>query len=126
MPIEHRVDPEAGILHVRRWGPVSTQDEDRACREREADPLVVPGIPVLVDTTGVEPADSPETVRYIADCVTRLAADLQCGPVAIVVADDVQYGMARMYMALTELVHPDTRVFRSTEEAMEWIRGKGG
>ena len=121
MPVEHWVDVPMNLLRVRRWGHISTQDESQACRDRERDPLVVPGIRVLVDCTKVEPADSVETIKYIADCTTRIAADLQCGPLAIVVSTDVEYGMARMYMAYTDRVHPETNVFRSEGDALKWL-----
>jgi hypothetical protein len=39
-----------------------------------------------------------------------------------VVASDVEYGMARMYLAYTDLVHPDTEVFRDLESAEAWLR----
>jgi len=121
MPVQHKVDLEIGILHVERWGHINTHDEERACRERSIDPLVTPGIPVLVDCTKVEPTDSVETVRYIADCVTKNASTLKCGPVAIIVSSDVEYGMARMYMAYTELAQPITEVFRDQESALAWL-----
>lgn len=121
MPIEHTVDTTNGLLRVRRWGHITTHDETRAGEERAKDPLVVPGIPVLVDCTAIEPADTTETVRYLADCSSRLAAELQCGPLAIVVATDVEFGMARMYMAYTNLSHPLTNVFRTEEAALDWL-----
>ena len=122
MPIEHRVDPASGVLRVRRWGSIESQDEEKACRVRAQDPLVVPGIPVLVDCTAVDPPDTVETVRYLADRITHTAAGLQCGPVAILVSTPVQYGMARMYMAMTGISHPRTQVFQSEEKALEWLR----
>ena len=121
MPISHRVDTKTGILHIRRWGHIDTQDEAEACRARKADPLVIPDMPVFVDTREVEPPDSAETIRYLANCITDIAAELRCGPVAILVADDVQYGMARMYMALTQLAHSPTEVFRDQESAFRWL-----
>jgi len=62
MPVEHVVDFERHLLRVRRWGHISTHDETKACEDRKNDEAVVPGIPVLVDCTAVEPADSPETI----------------------------------------------------------------
>lgn len=126
MPIEHHFDQCNRILVVRRWGHITTHDEERACAEREADPQISPGIPVLVDCREVEPPDSTETVRYVADCVMRLASRSACGPVAIVVSTDVEYGMARMYMAYTDNVHPNTQVFRSIESARKWLGMEGG
>ena len=124
MPIEHKVDEKTGIMHVRRWGAITTHDEEAAIKKRNEDQLVVPGIPVIVDCREVDPPDSSEVVRYIADMTTGIAAELDCGPLAIVVGSDVEYGMARMYMALTELKHPDTIVFRSYDNALKWLRQK--
>lgn len=122
MPITHEIVD--GVLRVRRFGSIESQDETRACEERERDERIVPGIPVFVDCTGVDPADSVETVRHLADCVMNIAAELQCGPVAILVANDVQFGMARMYMSLTDPVHPWTEVFRDAAEAETWLSGQ--
>lgn len=121
MPVEHSVDEKSGIMHVRRWGTITTQDEEIALNRRRKDPLVVPNIPVIVDCREVDPPDTTEVVRYIADSVTAIAAELDCGPVAIVVGSDVEYGMARMYMAFTELEHPNTAVFRSCDNALKWL-----
>lgn len=121
MPIEHKVDEETGIMHVRRWGAITTHDEDTAIIKRNEDPAVVPNIPVIVDCREVEPPDSPEVVQYIADKATMIAEELDCGPVAIVISSDVEYGMARMYMGLTALKHPDTKVFRSYDKALKWL-----
>jgi len=30
MPIEHKVDENTGIMHVRRWGEIQTHDEEAA------------------------------------------------------------------------------------------------
>ncbi len=124
MPITHRVDPDTRILFVTRSGSIDSQDEVKARRERQTDPLVVPGIRVVVDCREVNPCDSPEAVRNLADQITTLAEKLRCGPVAIVVATDIQYGMARMYQALTDLSHPDTTVFHDYGEAVEWIHAR--
>jgi hypothetical protein len=121
MSIEHRVDPEMGILFVKRSGRIRTRDEELAFKQRQEDPLVVPGISVLVDCREVSPADSTKVIRYLAGQVTNLAVQLQCGPVAIIVSSDVEYGMARMYMALTELAYPNTMVFRDYEEGLAWL-----
>jgi S-adenosylmethionine synthetase len=122
MPIEHKVHPEENLLRIRRWGHISTHDEAKAFEVRRADPLVVPGICVLVDCTAVDPPDNTEAVKYIASCTTQLAAKIQCGPLAIIVNTDIEYGMARMYMGLTGLSHPQSNVFRSEAEALAWLR----
>ena len=108
-------------MHVRRWGEITAHDEDAALIKRQQDPLVVPGISVLVDCREVDPPDATEVTNHIADRVSAMAEELYCGPVAIVVSSDVEYGMARMFIALTELKLPNTAVFRSYDEALDWL-----
>ncbi len=126
MPIEHWIEDEPPMLRVRRWGAIPEVDEDDDFKACLADPRVGPGIPVLVDCSDIDPPDDPHTIRHLADRLPRLVANLRCGPVALVVSSDVQYGMARMYMAYTDLAHPDTEVFRNLEEAREWLLAGGG
>ena len=121
MPLAYTVDVAANLLRVRRWGRITAHEEEKACRQRACDPLVVPGIQVLVDCKAVEPADTTEMVRSISDCTRHIGAALQCGPLAIVVDTEVQYGMARMYQAYTDSAHPITQVFRVEADALEWL-----
>jgi hypothetical protein len=121
VPIHHEVDAGRSLLLVKRSGTIATQDERAALDARRADPAVIPGIRVLVDCCEVQPPDSPVVVRYVASHVALAAAALRCGPVAIVVGSDVQFGMARMYQAMTELSHPSTRVFREVAAALTWL-----
>lgn len=120
MPVEHLVD-KTGIMHIRRWGNITTRDEDTALRKRQKDLRVLPGIPVIVDCREVEPPDSTELINHIAAMISSLIEGPNCGSVAIVVDSDVEYGMARMFTALTALTHPNTEVFRSYDEALEWV-----
>lgn len=122
MPITHHIDLEAGIIFVERSGTIASQDEQQALKRRLADPAYRPGLGLLVDCTGMDPADSTEVVRYLADQTARMAATLRCGPLAVLVATDIQYGMARMYQLMTEPQHPDTLVFRDREQALEWLK----
>jgi len=124
MPVSHYVDRARGILFVTRSGTINRHDEDRSFQKRNDDPSIIPGIPVVVDCTGVDPPDTTEIVQYIADHSMHTAQRLKCGPLAIVVGSDVEYGMARMYQLLTETVHPDMEIFRSAQEAIDWLDSK--
>lgn len=126
MPIEHRIDRETGIMFVRRWGHIDTHDEEDALRAKKRDPLFVPGIPVLVDCREVDPPDSKEVVQYLADNIIKIGIELDCGPIAIIVSSDVEFGMARMYMGLTYLDHPNTMVFRHYEDGLDWLLKEPG
>ncbi len=125
MPVTYHVDPNTGILHVKRSGEVSSEEDQASFEARQSDPAVTAGISVLVDCTEIEPPDSVERIRCMSNQVTWNAHRLRCGPTAILVASDVEFGMARMYMALTELVHPHTMVFRDRGEALAWLQACG-
>lgn len=62
MPTEYRVDEKTGIIHIRRWGEITTHDEEVALRKRSIDPSIGSNIPVIVDCREVEPPDSSEIV----------------------------------------------------------------
>ena len=106
---------------MTRKGIIDARDESLAFQERDADPSVFHGIPVIVDCTEVDPPDTTEVVRYVARYSMRLAKKWKCGPLAIVVNSDIEYGMARMYQELTEWGHADTEIFRSAQEALDWL-----
>lgn len=122
MPSEHRVDEATGILHIRRWGELTIPDDHEARQLRRADPSIPAHAPVLLDCREVSPPDSVEVVKYLAHHASYLSKELDCGPIAIIVRGDAEYGMARMYMALTDASHPDTRVFRDYDEGLEWLK----
>jgi len=120
MPVTYDVRPD-GILMVERSGAPDNLEEDASLLLRLADERIVPGMRVLVDSTKVVPADSCKVVQHLAAVARATAVRLECGAVALVVSSDVAYGMARMYMALTEVGHPNTQVFRDCEEALSWL-----
>jgi hypothetical protein len=121
MTIDYTIRPD-GILVLERSGTISTSDEDVNLQKRLKDVKVVPGMRVLVDSQGVVHGDSVDVVRHLAAIARATAAQLECGALALVVRSDVEYGMARMYMALTDDHHPNQAVFRSVDEALSWLK----
>lgn len=123
MPVTFELWPD-GILEIVRSGALGRTEEDASLALRHSDDRIVPGMRVLVDSRKVVPADSIEVVRHLAAVSRTTAADLECGALALVVSLDVGYGMARMYMALTEAGHPNTQVFRDYDEAVSWLKSQ--
>jgi hypothetical protein len=120
MPVTVTLRPD-GLLEIVRSGAVDSAEEDASLVLRNADTRITPGMCVLVDSRKVVPADSCEVVQHLAAVARATAAGLDCGALALVVDSDVGYGMARMYMALTEAKHPNTQVFRDYDEAVLWL-----
>lgn len=123
MPVTFEVRPD-GILEIVRSGALGSAEEDASLALRCSDDRIIPGMRVLVDSRKVVPADSCEVVKHLAAVARATAEDLGCGALALVVNSDVGYGMARMYMALTEERHPNTQVFRDYDEAVSWLKSQ--
>ena len=124
MPSEYRVDEATGILHIRRWGELTVAVDDEARQRRRIDPGIPAQAPVLLDCREVSPPDTVEGVKHLAHQASVLSKELDCGPIAIIVSGAAQYGMARMYMALTDASQPDTSVFRDYDEGLEWLKSR--
>jgi len=79
----------------------------------------------LCDFTRVERFDvSGEEVRVLA-AQDEAAARLNPGLIIVIVGErDVIFGLGRMWQALTSPSKLTTRVFRTVEEAEDWIRSE--
>jgi hypothetical protein len=66
---------------------------------------------------------STETVKKIFPMVLNLGSRRQSGKSAIVAPSDLEYGMARMFQTMAEINDFPfvKRVFRSMEEAKQWL-----
>ena len=80
---------------------------------------------VLVDRTRAE-APSTAFVDALVDAIGSFAPVFEHARVAILVGDNVAYGMARMMATKFELRSggPPMAVFRDETSAMEWLIGK--
>jgi hypothetical protein len=67
---------------------------------------------------------SASDVRQIADLELRMADVQPHASVAIVAPTDVAFGMRRMWQVLTEKTGWETMVFRTRQEAEDWVGRK--
>lgn len=75
----------------------------------------------LWDLTGITVRISTDEIRRIATFVTGNAGP-QAGRAAIVVAQDLGFGLGRMYASMVLGSPVESRVFRDHNEALEWLR----
>lgn len=82
---------------------------------------------ILWDLLQADPAEEmlSEDIMAIVATMVENAGVRGEGKTAIVVADSLNYGLARMYGAMTEAngVFHKIRVFRQMEEALRWLYG---
>ena len=79
----------------------------------------------LIDNRGQIGAASKQDLERVLPLVRKVMAEVP-GPVrlAIVVGEDVQYGVGRMVqIQLDDIPNLELRVFRDMTEALGWLRG---
>ena len=128
MPIEYTIDVARGLIHTRGWGYIGDKEYQAYIATLFADPAVRPGMKQLTDWRAVTHVDvSAETMRATAETVRAFVERQRHQPnftnyqLAIVVAQTVAYGMARMYQILSEDHDPNVAVFRDIDEARAWL-----
>jgi hypothetical protein len=125
MPIQHHVDYELRLVIARCVGVVTDEDVfgyQQAVWSRTD----VIGFHELIDTTPVRRfvVPSPRRVRDLA----TLSSDMDRGSgrtkLAIIAPGTLSYGLGRMYQTYRELDRRSTKdvgVFRTCEQAWEWL-----
>jgi hypothetical protein len=128
MPIEYTIDVARGLIHTRGWDYIGDKEYRAYIANLFADPAVRPGMKQLTDWRAVTQVDvSAETMRATAETVRAFVERQHHQPnftnyrLAIVVAQTVVYGMARMYQILSEEHDPHIGVFRDIDEARAWL-----
>jgi hypothetical protein len=75
----------------------------------------------LIDARGATTDITSDQVRRLVRRAADMLRLVDLGPTAIVTADDVVFGMARMYSILAEGVGAAAEVFRDMESATRWL-----
>jgi hypothetical protein len=121
MEITRHIDTDKRIMYATVTGEI-TLDDVRADIERlVTQPVYPPGIPGLIDMRNA-------TSQLRADEIQRLAYMVKShGDVvgrtrrALLVSNDLLYGMYRMFAAYVADGPTEYRVFRDEDEARRWI-----
>lgn len=122
MAIETRVDEEAGIrIHEVRGRMGKREFLDGVAHVFTA-PDFDRSLAALWDLRDADIDMSAEDVRELVERVAELPHGL--GPVALVVAGDYPFGMARMYETLfSARSTTPAMVFRDVDAARDWLIG---
>jgi len=125
MPISYHIDRQFGVARTTARG-VLTEEELLAHKRRLLDdPFFGSGMVELSDVRGIDRLDvTPHGIRQFVAQDAKDQRRLQDYKLAIVASEDVVYGMARMYQALTGDYVPHVAVFRDPAEAATWL-GQG-
>lgn len=128
MPIEYTIDVARGFIYTRGWDSIGDTEYRAYITNLFADGAMRPGMKQLTDWRAVTHIDvTAETMRATAETIRafverqRHQPNFTSSQLAIVVAQTVVYGMARMYQILSEEHDPHIGVFRDIDEARAWL-----
>jgi hypothetical protein len=119
MPIRYSVDRLHGWLLTHADGVVTFEDIDAHLDIEQRDHNL--GRPELVDARGATTDLTADQVRRLVQRATNMLRAVDLGPTAIVVDDDVAFGMARMYSLLADGAGVVAEAFRDLESATCWL-----
>ena len=121
MPYTYRIEPDNNLLFIFGDGVVTQAERMEAMKTWMADPDYRPGLNTLFDLSKSESTPTLAEIRAISDYMQRNADAIGRKKVAIVVAEAVNFGVARQFAALTESNKLEIQVFGSREEAWTWL-----
>lgn len=125
MPISYRIDVERGLVLTTASGTLTDDDilqlKDRLVR----DPDFTPGMKELSDIRNIDALDvTPAGIRAMVQQDGKDSERITFQRLALVLSDDVAFGMARMYQTLTGSRMANVGVFRDIEQAKAWLQLK--
>lgn len=113
-------DPRGFVLITASDNPAA-ETELAVYQEMMADPAFHPGIDILLDNRARSTGADSAHVKKMSRHTNNSSAELQGCRCAIVVENDVEYGMARMYDLISDSNPLRVRVFRVMKEAEDWL-----
>jgi hypothetical protein len=120
VPYSHEIHPREKFALVVAEGACDLHQTIVEMTGLVRDPEFGPGFGILVDARRIEYAPGAEETRQLATAAAQ-SDFLLHHPVAIVVQQDLNYGIARMYSAMSALQGATAEVFRDMEEARTWL-----
>ncbi len=119
------MDSTHGRLFLRWIGQVAAPQLAALMREIEEDPEFRPGFDRICDLRRANIALPTAQLRDIVT-IERALADRGCyRRTAVIVADDLSYGMMRMVTSLADLAETSYRIFDDPEAALAWLQVPG-
>ena len=121
MPITYTIDKQRRFIQRVLSETVTTDEILANITEILDHPDYQPGMKSLTDLQALQHHATPQDVRQIAHFILGHGEQVQGGRAAVVVAEDVGFGMARMLELLTEDSPLTIGVFKNRKEAYDWL-----
>jgi hypothetical protein len=118
VPVRHAVDHERREMRTMADGPITMDDIRRHLTQEHRDKGLA--YRELIEASGVTVEFSSSDVRTMVEILRAYGQEGVLGPTAIVVGNDLAYGMVRMLAILLEGVC-SLQPFRTRQEAEQWL-----
>lgn len=127
MAVTTTIDSETGLRTHVVTGELTTRELIETIEQAFSRADFQPGSDAMWDFQGATGSDlTVREIRSIADAVKRHRSGDTGTRVAIVVARDLDFGLARMYeQMLVASTEVRVMVFRDRDEAEVWLKGDG-
>jgi hypothetical protein len=123
MPVTYHIDAAAGLIATRCSGEITFEEVKDHFESVGSEPLLPARLDVLLDLSALNTAPDSTQLRDAIYAMERLNARVQWGHCAVVVSNDLMYGMFRMFEAYSDELFQSSRVFRDRKEAEAWFAG---
>jgi hypothetical protein len=120
MPYSHTIHPQEKYALMIAEGACDLDQTIVAMTSLAHDPEFRPGFGILADARRVEYTPGAEETHQLATVASQRDVFLD-HPMAIVVSQDLNYGIARIFSALASLRGATAEVFRDMEAARAWL-----
>ena len=121
MPHHVKVLDNLGVIVLRFWGDITYEELQRVFDEVPAMPGFRKGLKLVADGRESRTALTGAEIQRLAHYAKHVEAAWGETKWAVLATNDVIYGLVRIYMALTSEYDIQTHVFRSVEQANDWL-----
>lgn len=121
MPLRHHVDVKRRRVVATLSGEVSLAEMLDAITASVSHPDFEPGFDVYSDHTGITRVFTTDQARRLAGHLASLSEQMAGSRWAIVTDKEASFGMMRMLSVFAQEVPMELEVFRSPEEAEQWL-----
>jgi hypothetical protein len=118
MPGSYTIDPARSLVLTRGWDLVMEREILAHVRALIADPRFARNFHQLID------ARDAKSVHFTASTIRELVRLNPFGAGArraMVVTNDVVFGMARMYQIMADESPDELQIFRHMDDALQWL-----
>jgi hypothetical protein len=121
MPLSYHIDEARGLLSLKGSGSITADDIDAYVEEVLEDPRQAYVTQELADFRDAEFSVTPDRVVKLAALDRKRLSRMKIVRRAIVVSNDLQYGLARMYGQFLAPSGQEVRPFHDIDEARRWL-----